>query len=472
MKTALPPGPRDRAFGLSLMRDMQRDFVGFWREQHKRYGDVVHMRLTNYHHYSFFHPHQVREVLVEKADAFIRFEHPMRVLAQLQGQSLLISEGEAWKKQRRMLQPGFSPKRFPGYAAQMTAAIGEMLDTLPRGGGVVDFEHAMNRVAMDVILRTMFGAKVAKESGRIEWAVRTGSEIADAEMYLPFIVPSWLPTKRNAKKREALGVLDELVWSHLRARRAGNAPADDLLGMLLAAADEEGDGSMLSDREVHDQMMTMFMAGHETTAAGLTWAGWALSAHPDQAAMAAAEVDVALAGRVPGFEDLGRLPYLGAFIKECLRVYPPAVGVFLRKAVEAVRIGDWLVPKGSLVNILSIIPHMDPRWFPDPERFDPSRFLGEAGKHIERGAYLPFGTGPRVCIGNSFATMEMTLILAMLLQRFRLRAAPGQGQPALRMQVTLRPRDGLNVLLEPRPPIGPQGPPLPVQAVAAVCPFH
>jgi cytochrome P450 len=458
---------------MSQLRAMQDDFVGFWREQHRRYGDVVHMRIAQYHHYSFFHPHQIREVLVEKTGSFIRYEHPIRVLAQLQGQGLLVSEGEAWKKQRRMLQPGFSPKRFPAYASQMTAAIGEMLDTLPAQGGAVDFEHEMNRVAMDVILRTMFGARVEQDSHRIEEAVRTGGEIANTEMYLPFIPPSWLPTRHNARKRAALQVLDELVWSHIRARRSHKETGDDLLGMLLESMDEEGDGSMLSDREVRDQMMVTFMAGHETTAAGLTWAGWALSAHPDQAALAVEEVDRVLGGRVPSFDDLARLPFLGAFIKECLRLYPPAAGVFQRRAVEDVRIGEWLVPKGSLVNILSLIPHMDARWFPDPDRFDPSRFLGDAGRNIERGAYLPFGTGPRVCIGNSFATMEMTLILAMLLQRFSLRAAPGQAHPGLRMQVTLRPRDGLRLLLEPRllvrrAPAASE----PVKTDLAACPFH
>jgi cytochrome P450 len=472
MKTALPPGPRDHRFGTSMLREMQRDFVGFWREQHRRYGDTVHMRIAYYHHFSFFHPHQIREVLVEKADSFIRFEHPMRVLAQLQGQSLLVTEGETWKKQRRMLQPGFSPKRFPAYARQMTAAISDMLDGLPVDGGPVDFEHEMNRVAMDVILRTMFGARVTQDTSRIEQAVRAGSEIADKEMYLPFIPPSWLPTRHNARKREALAVLDELVWSHIHERRARNETGDDLLGMLLEAADEEGDGSMLSDREVRDQMMVIFMAGHETTAAGLTWAGWALSAHGREAALAVAEVDEVLGGRTPTFEDVARLPYLGAFVKECLRLYPPAVGVFQRKAVEDVRIGDWHVPKGSLVNILSIIPHMDERWFPDPAGFDPSRFLGEAGRQIERGAYIPFGTGPRVCIGNSFATMEMTFILAMLLQRFSLRAALDQGQPGLRMQVTLRPRDGLRLVLSPRPASAPRAAAATAQPAATACPFH
>jgi cytochrome P450 len=457
---------------MSLMRDMQRDFVGFWRAQHRRHGDVVHMRVVNYHHYSFFHPHQIREILVEKADAFIRFEHPMRVLAQLQGQSVLITEGEVWKKQRRTLQPGFSTRRFPAYATQMTNAIGDTLATIPRDARPLDFEHTMNHIAIDVILRTMFSARVAEDTTPIEQAVRKGSEIANAEMFLPFMVPAWLPIRHNAEKRKALGLLDELVWSHIRARRDSGESKDDLLGMMLSATDEE-DGSKLSDQEVRDQMMTTFMAGHETNASGLTWAGWALAAHPEVAARVTAEVDEVLGARPPSFEDVARLPLLGAFIKECLRMYPPALGVFLRQAVEDVRIGEWLVPKGSIVNILSIIPHMDPRWFPDPERFDPSRFLGDAAKDIERGAYLPFGTGPRVCIGQGFAMMEMTLILAMLLQRFTLRPAPGQQQPGVRMQVTLRPQGGLHLVLEPRTGVRAQAAPsIDKVGPAAVCPFH
>jgi cytochrome P450 len=457
---------------MSLMRDMQRDFVGFWREQHRRHGDVVHMRLLNYHHYSFFHPHQIREVLVEKADAFIRFEHPMRVLAQGQGQSVLITEGEVWKKQRRTLQPGFSPKRFPGYATQMTNAIAETLATLPLDAKPVDFEHTMNHIAIDVILRTMFSTKVAEDSTQIEQAVRKGSEIANAEMFLPFMVPGWLPIRHNAEKRQAFGLIDDLVWSHVHARRASGESRDDLLGMMLSAVDEE-EGSGLSDRQVRDEMMTTFMAGHETNASGLTWAGWALAAHPDMAARVTAEVDEVLGGRVPTFDDVARLPYLGAFLKECLRLYPPALGVFLRRAVEDVRIRDWLVPKGSLVNILSIVPHMDPRWFPDPGRFDPSRFMGDAAKTIERGAYLPFGTGPRVCIGQGFAAMEMTLILAMLVQRFTLRPAPGQQQPGIRMQVTLRPHGGLRLVLEPRRVSAATAVRLQRKADVGVgCPFH
>lgn len=457
MKTARPPGPRDRAFGMRSLRRMQRDFPGFWRDAHARYGDTVYVKFGHVDYYALRHPDQIREVLVEKAHAFVRWERHVEVLAQLHGQSLLITEGAQWRRQRRMLQPAFSPKRFEAYAGQMTGAIAAALDAMPADGTTaLDFEHAMNMLAADVILRTMFGAQFGdredERTGQVERAVRTLVDIGYREMFLPFALPAWLPFPGRAAKRAAMGLLDGLIRSHVAARRAAPATGEDLLGMLLAAVDEEdaGEGAMLDDEGVRDQLMTTFLAGHETTAAALTWAGWALSAHPEVAARAAAEVDRVLGGRRPGHAELGELVYLGMVVKEVMRRYSPSPGLLARRALEDVRIGGYLLPKGSVVSIMSVIPHQDPRWYPQPGRFDPMRFAGEAGKAIPRGAYLPFGAGPRVCIGSSFAGVEITLALAMLLQRFTLRLAPGQGEPTPRMGVSQRPEGGLRLVLEPR----------------------
>jgi cytochrome P450 len=474
MKIPRPPGPRDHLFGLRLLRQMERDLLGFWHDQHRRHGDTICVRLAHLDCYSFTHPEQIREVLVDKAQSFIRFERHMQVLGQVHGQSLLITEGEAWQKQRRTLQPGFSPKRFPHYAQQMTDAIAQMLATIPADGQTpLDFEHAMNMLAADVILRTMFSGKVSQDTTDIERAVRTLSEIGYEEMFSPFSLPDWLPLPRKLEKRNALRLLDGLIWSHIEARRAEPETGDDLLGMLLSAADKEGDGSVMTDQEVRDQLMTIFMAGHETTAAGLAWAGWVLAAHPEIAAKATEEVDRVLGARVPSFADLAHLPWLGMVIKETLRLYSPSAGVFMRRAVEDVQIGQWPVPKGSLVSILSVVPHLDERWFQNPGQFDPSRFDADTARNIPRGAYFPFGTGPRVCIGNSFATMEMTLILAMLLQRFAIRPSPGQGKPGVRMQVTVRPEGGLRLTLQRRDaPMTPASPAPATPERAPGCPFH
>jgi len=455
MNIARPPGPRDRFFGLRSLRGMARDYLGFWGRAQQAYGDSVYVSVAGRGTYSFMDPDLIREILVEKADAFIRYERHMQVLGEVHGQSVLITEGDTWKKQRRTLQPGFSPKRFAGYAAQMAEAASRVLDALAsHQGHPFDFEQAMNNVAIDVIVRTMFSARVTEqETADIEHAVRLLSQIAYDDMFWPASLPDWLPLPSKRAKRRAMRLLDDLIWSHIRRRRASGEVHDDLLGMLLTAADSEGDGSMLSDAQVRDQLMTTFLAGHETTASGLTWAGWVLASHPELAFRAAEEVDAVLAGRTPTFADVARLPYLGQVVKETLRLYSPAPGVFMRQSAQDVQIGPWLLPKGSLVTLLSSLVQRDARWFPDPDRFDPDRFAPDAARQIPRGAYFPFGTGPRVCIGNSFASMEMTLILAMLLQRYTLRPAPGQEQPGMRLQVTMRPAGGLRLMLAQRAPM-------------------
>lgn len=471
MNIARPPGPRDRFFGLSLLRQMARDYLGFWRSAQQSFGDSLYVRVAGVGTYSFLDPELIREVLVEKADSFIRYERHMNVLREVHGQSVLITEGDTWKKQRRMLQPGFSPKRFAGYALQMEEAATTVLDKLAsHQGQPFDFEQAMNMLTMDVIVRTMFSARItAQETEDTEHAVRLLSQIAYDDMFYPASLPDWLPLPSKRAKRRAMRLLDDLIWKHIRLRRASGEVHDDLLGMLLTAADSEGDGSVLSDEQVRDQLMTTFLAGHETTASGLTWAGWVLASHPEMAFRAAEEVDTVLEGRSPTFADVARLPYLGQVVKETLRMYSPAPGVFMRQAAQDVQIGPWLLPKGSLVTLLSSLVQRDPRWFPDPDTFDPDRFAPEAARQVPRGAYFPFGTGPRVCIGNSFASMEMTLILATLLQRYTLRPAPGQEQPGMRLQVTMRPEGGLRLMLASRKRLTPA----PAEPAAAEsCPFH
>lgn len=471
-----PPGPRDRAFGMRSLRRMQSDFLGFWRDAHERHGDMVYVKFGHLDYYALRHPAQIRDVLVEKAHAFVRWERHVEVLAQLHGQSLLITEGAQWRRQRRMLQPAFNPKRFDAYAGQVTQAIAEALAAMPGDGATaLDFEHAMNMLAADAILRTMFGARFGDRTGGIERAVRTLVEAGYREMFLPFALPAWLPYPGRGAKRAAMTLLDDLVRSHVAARRAAPAGQDDLLGMLLAAVDEEGGeegGAMLDDEGVRDQLMTTFLAGHETTAAALTWAGWALAAHPDVADRAAEEVDRVLGGRMPGYADLARLPWLGMVVKEVLRLYSPSPGLLARRALEDVRVGDYLLPKGSVVSIMSVIPHHDARWFPQPERFDPARFDAAAGRDMPRGAFLPFGAGPRVCIGSSFAVVEITLALAMLLQRFTLRPAPGQGVPRPRMGVSQRPEGGLRLVLERRAPERAETAAVEPVHAASACPFH
>ena len=264
------------------------------------------------------------------------------------------------------------------------------------------------------------------------------------------MLPDWLPLPGKAGKKWSIRRLDETIRRFIRDRRATGEDKGDLLSILLLAVDEEGDGKGLTDEQARDQCMTLFLAGHDTTAAGLAWVGWVLARHPDIAARVAAEVDSALGGREPTQPDLPSLAYTERVVKESLRHYPPAVAVFGREALQDVEIGGWTIPKGGVVRAVSYVTHHDPRWFPDPDRIDPDRFTPDRIAHQHPLAYFPFGAGPRVCIGQSFAMMEMVLLTAMLAQRFTLTPAPGQGEPELSPQLSLRPKGGLRLTLTPR----------------------
>lgn len=454
MKLQRPPGPKDLVFGFSYLGDMYRDFLTYTSNLQKTYGDIVHLRLGHLHEYMVFHPDLAREVLAEKAKSFIRYERQMEVFGKVHGQSVLITEGETWQRQRRMLLPAFSPKSFTAYAQQITKATDVALKNVSNNSSFpVNFEHLMNMLTMDAIMRTMFGTTSSEENQKAEFALRELSRIGFKEMFWPASLPDWLPLPAKNHKRKCIKILDDIIWGCINDRRAkGAGSAECLLDQLLQAEDVEGTGGKLSDQEIRDQCMTIFLAGHDTTAAGLTWVGWCLASHPEIAAKAMQEVDSVLGERVPTYADLPHLPYIGQIVRETLRLYPPAIGTFLRRAIENVEIGAWKIPKGSLVAILSFVIHRDPRWYPNPMQFDPERFSEERSKSIPRGAFIPFGTGPRICIGSNFAMMEMSLIVAMLVQRFALMPTPDAKEPTPKFTVTLRPAEGIHLNMKSRGP--------------------
>jgi cytochrome P450 len=456
MAITRPPGPRDWCFGIRLLSRIKADLLGFNTSLQRDYGDVVHMRLGPYHHYSFFHPDQIKEVLVTKARHFIRVPRPINVLKQWNGGGLLIVEGDEWLRLRRLVQPAFQAKRLAGYADAMTAVARRRFDAWAHneGGFEIEFEQAMTELTIDIIGHTLFGADLGSEAAEIGRAVRILSDVALRETMAPLTLPDWLPLPGKTDKRWAMRTMDALVRRFVRERREAGTDVGDLLSMLLLAVDEEGDGGGLTDEQARNQCMTMFLAGHDTTAAGMTWIGLTLATNPEAANRAAAEVEEVLADRTPTFADLPKLGHVERVVKETLRLYPPAVGVFARQPTEDVEIGDWTVPRGSMVQILSYVTHHDPRWFPDPDRFDPDRFAPGRASSIPPYAYIPFGAGPRACIGNVFAMMEMTLLTAMLLLRFRLALAPGQETPKLDPKLSLRPLGGLRLLLGPRALVG------------------
>jgi cytochrome P450 len=253
-------------------------------------------------------------------------------------------------------------------------------------------------------------------------------------------LPDWLPLPEKRRKRWAMEKLDQTVRRFIRERRQSGLDRGDLLSMLLLAADEEGDGGRFTDEQARDQAMTLLIAGHDTTAAGLTWLFYCLARQPQAAALVHQELDAVLGGREPTASDLPQLSYTERAVKETLRLYPPAIAVFMRQALEDVEIAGYTVARNSLVQLFSYICQHDPRWFPEPERFDPDRFLPERQQAVPPFAYFPFGGGPRVCIGNTFAMMEMTLVPATLLQHLKVELVPGQEEPQPVALMSLRPR--------------------------------
>ena len=450
MSVSYPPGPQDFTFGVRLVGQIRRDILGFYRRMHETYGDVVYMRLGPYRDYSFYHPEAIREILVTKAKHFQRMPLPLKVLRQWNGNSVLMTEGDVWLRQRRILQPAFHQRRFPHYAEEITAAVGSIFDRLAGSAGAIDFEAAMTELTTAVICRTMFGADLSSQQEEIHRSVQVISKVAIREMLATVRLPIWLPLPSNREKRNAIATLDRSIRRLIRERRESTQDRGDLLSMLLLAVDEEADGRGLTDEEVRDNCMTIFLAGHDTTAAGLTWLGWVLASQPEVAERATREVESVCDGQKPAFELIAKLSYLDRVIKETLRMYPPALAVFAREALDDVEIAGWKVPKKGIVRVITHTVQHDPRWYPDPERFDPERFSPERIGQIPQQAYLPFGLGPRACIGNLFALMEMTLVACMLLQRFRIAALPGQGEPELEPGISLRPRGGLRLILSRR----------------------
>lgn len=454
MSTRYPPGPKDWMYGYRLIRRIRKEILDFYMQLARQYGDIVYMKLGPFHDYTVFHPDLVRETLVTKARSFHKMEWQRKVLAQWNGNSILLSEGDAWLRQRRLVQRAFHPQRFANYGRLMVESTKRLLDDWQKHaeGIEVEITKTMTDLTIAIIAQTMFGVDVTGTARQVGEAVAILNDVAMYELMYPIRLPDWVPTAWQRRKRWAMSFLDDFIRKLVRDRRASGEDRGDLLSMLLLAVDEEGEGGGMTDEQARNEAMTLLLAGHDTTAAGLSWIFYALARYPEVEARVNEEIEDGLHGRLPTASDLPQLAYTERVIKEVLRIWPPAVGVFARQAIEDIEIGGYPIKKGSVVRMLSYICHHDPRWFPDPERFDPDRFAPGNVEKIPQFAYFPFGGGPRVCVGNTFAQMEMTLIVASVLQHFRLSLAPGQGEPELNTSFSLRPKGGLRLVATQRTP--------------------
>ncbi|MCA8202055.1 cytochrome P450 [Burkholderia sp. AU33545] len=441
-----PPGPRAGLTGWRLLRAMSRDLTGALAGWQRTHGDVVHLRMWPEHAVVVTDPALVRELLVKHHDALVRWERGIRVFSQVHGHSVLVAEGDAWRDKRHALQPNFMPKPVQAFVPSIAATAGHALAQWPAHDSHWPIESALTSLAMDVIMRTMFSNAIGADARAAEEAVRTVSAAANAEFYQPASAPDWMPWKRG--KARALAVLNGLIDRQLHARldMPEHGWPDDLLSRLLRL--HRADARTWPLQAVHDECMTAFLAGHETAAATLTWWAWNMAANPAAQAAARDEVVRVLGGRAPSADTRAALRYLTQTLEETMRLYPAAPILISRRALRPVELGAWQFPARTLFMLPIQLMHHDARWFPEPQAFRPERFADDASA-IPRGAYMPFGTGPRVCLGQHLAMTEMTVVAAMILQRHELSVPPGMAAPRATLNVTLRPTRALHLAIAP-----------------------
>ncbi|MBC7684755.1 MAG: cytochrome P450 [Bdellovibrionales bacterium] len=440
-----PPGPPSGLTGWSLLRRMSRDLLGALGEWRQAYGDVVHLRMWPEHQIVVTEPQLVRALLVANHLGLKRWERGISVFSQLHGHSVLTAEGEAWRAKRQALQPSFSPKAVQAFVPAIAGAAASALALWPAGKADWPIESALTSLTMDVILRMMFSSEIDEDARAAEGALHDTAIAANAEMYWPASWPDWMPWKRA--KRRGIAVLKRLIHGHIEKRLAlaPDAWPEDLLSRLLSLHRDDPAAWPLT--AVHDECMTAFLAGHETTAATLTWWAWCMAANPQAQDAARREVKTVLQGRLPKAQDLPSLAYLDATLQETLRLYPAAPVLLSRRSTQAMTLGRWQLPAGTMFMVPLQLMQRDARWFPDPEAFRPERF-GSGAPDVPRGAFMPFGTGPRVCLGQHLATTEMAVIAAMLLQRFALSVPDGTAPPRPAFNITLRPECPLRLRLK------------------------
>ena len=437
-------GPRARGL-LGHLNEFQRDQLGFYAEC-ARYGDVVPVRLGPRRALLVYHPDAIEEVLVTRSRDFVK-SPGVRLLRPLLGDGLLLSEHDVWLRQRRLVQPAFHRQRVAAYGEVMTAYAARRLADW-KEGDVLDVHDEMMSLTQAIVAKTLFDADVSDEAHEVGTASHILMEDFGARLgSLLQLLPNWLPTPANLRARRAITRLDQVVYRMIAARRQSSEDRGDLLSILLHAQDAD-DGTRMSDRQVRDEVMTLFMAGHETTAVALSWTWYLLAQHPDVDGRLAEELRTVLGSRAPTAVDLPRLSYTEMVVTETMRLYPPAYAMG-RMAAVPTEVAGHPVAAGVVVILPTWVVQRDPRWFDEPEAFRPERWQDERARRQPRYTYFPFGGGPRQCIGNGFAMMEACLLLAAIAQRFRLTLVPDQ-RVTPTPYVTLRPEPGIRMLLARR----------------------
>ncbi len=439
----LPPGPKGSLLGGSVSAfGTQR--LGFFLAVAREFGDIASFRFGPKRIFLISHPDLVEQVLVTDARHYIK-HFGARMYKPVLGNGLVTSEGDFWLRQRRLAQPAFLKNRVVSYAPLMAEAAERMLAHWG-DGKEVEIHFEFSALTSAIALKTLFDLDDPGGRERLTETLRLAFQLMSNRFRALFRAPLWMPTPANIRLHRAVRELDRVIDSFIAAGRARTHPGGDLLSRLIHAQDE--DGSRMTDRQLRDEAMTLYLAGHETTALTLTWSWYLLARHPEVEKKLVDEWKAVLGGRMPTPDDLPKMPYTDAVIAEAMRVFPP-VYLIGREATTDLELGGYRVKKGYTIFMSQWVSHRDPRYFDEPEVFRPERWTDGLAKRLPKYAYYPFGGGPRVCIGNTFALMEAAILLAAVGQRYHFTLA--SDKPAdVKPQITLLPKDPIPSLLRRR----------------------
>jgi cytochrome P450 len=439
-----PPGPKSH-FLLGNIRDYQTDPLGFLERCKADFGDIVRingpLRLPSYY---VAHPDDAEHVLRTLSPQIVKDKFYTLMRYRFLGNGLLTSGGDYWKKQRKLAQPAFQPKNIHNYAEIMVRLTDKALKTW-KDGEERDIHLDMMAITLDIVAKTLFDADVADDAKVVAESLEVAMEHFSGSLVLLFI-PYFLPLKSNQHLRRAVQRLDDIMYRIIKERRANNVDNGDLLSRLMNARDDDGSG--MTDKQMRDELITLFLAGHETTALTLTYTLYLLSQNPEVEAKLVEELNTVLGGRLPGLEDVPKLTYTDWVVREGMRLYPPAWAIG-RETTKEFDLHGYRIRKGAQIVISMYMMQRDPRWFTDPNSFKPERWANDFAKTLPRCAYMPFGEGPRICIGQYFAMMEAVLLLSSIVQRYHLELSP-RTNFVLAPSITMRPKHGIQMIVHRR----------------------
>ncbi|MBW4429316.1 MAG: cytochrome P450 [Nostoc desertorum CM1-VF14] len=440
----VPLGPKGH-FLVGNLPEINRDALTFFTESARKYGDIFRFDLGPFPAMMINHPDLIGQVLVTQQPNFVKSNVYRRGLRFL-GNGLLNSEGQFWQRQRRLVQPAFHLERIAAYADVMVSYTNQLVEQW-QNGEVRDIHQDMMSLTEKIVSKTLFGFDIRNEVFGVQRALDAVMDFNN-QLSNQYLLPSWIPTPSNFRYEQATKQLNIIVYKIINERRESGKDIGDLLSLLLKVRDEDN-GTGMTDRQVRDEVMTLFLAGHETTANAMTWTWFLLSQHPQVQAKLHSELKTILGNRIPTFSDIHSLSYTQKVVMEAMRLYPPAWAIS-RVSLQNCVLGGYNIKAGTTVFISQWVMHRDSRFFENPSVFEPERWENNLQKKLPTFAYFPFGGGSRICIGKSFAMMEATLLLATIARLWSLRLQPDH-PVVLQPSLTLRPKHGLKMQLSKIP---------------------